>query len=137
MIRNIATCLIALGFVAGCASTGVGLRSASDRLDDSSDMFYRQLTSESAPRSAVDDAARLAEASHDFHREVSDGRPGDVLVPMFDRVSDRYHDLREQLGGRTYDDRYRAAGFDRVTEAYLDAERAMDRQYGRRYSYRY
>ena len=135
-MRNIATCLIALLF-AGCAATGIGLRSASDRLDDSSESFYRQLTSESASRSAVDDAARLAEASHYFHREVRDGRSGDVLVPLFDRVSDRYHDLREELGGRTYDDRYRAAGFDRVTEAYLDAERAMDRQYGRRYSYRY
>ena len=137
MMRNIATCLVALGFVASCASTGVGLRSASDRLDESSDMFYRQLDRDRASRDTVDDAARLAEASHDFNREVSDGRGPDVLVPIFDRIAERYHELREEVDDRDNDYRYREAGFDRVTEAYLDVERAMDRQYGRRSSYRY
>jgi hypothetical protein len=135
-MKTFAICLITLGLFAGCATTGGGLRSASDRLDDSSQMFYRQLASEPASRGTVDDAAVFADATHDFYLEVRDGRSPDVLAPMFDRVADRYHDLRERLDDRDYGDRYRAAGFDRVTEAYLDVERAMDRQYGRRYGYR-
>src|SRR5687768_1029152 len=43
-MRKLATILIALGLLAGCATTGgVGLRSATDRLEDTSQMFYRQL----------------------------------------------------------------------------------------------
>lgn len=137
-MRKLATLLIALGLVAGCATSGgVGLRSATDRLEDTSQSFYRQLASEPASRGTIADAGRFADATHDFHREVRDGRSPEVLAPMFDRVADAYHDLREQLDDRDYGSRYREAGFDRVTEAYLDVERAMDRHYGRRYSDRY
>ena len=136
-MKTIVTILIALGLMAGCATGGVGLRTATDRLDDSSQMFYRQLASEDASRGTVEDAGRFAEITHDFNREVRDGRSSDTLAPMFDRVADAYHDLRERLDDRAYSSRYREAGFERVTEAYLDVERAMDRQYGRRSSYRY
>ncbi len=135
-MNKFATILIALGLMAGCAASGVGLRSATDRLDDTSQSFYRQLASEPASRGTVLDAEQFADATHDFNREVRDGRSADVIAPLFDRVADRYHDLREQLDDRDYGNRYREAGFDRVTEAYLDVERAMDRQYGRRYSSR-
>jgi len=136
-MKKIATILIALGLAAGCASSGVGLRSATDRLDDTSQSFYRQLASEPASRGTVLDAEQFADATRDFNREVRDGRSSEVIAPLFDRVADRYHDLREQLDDRDYGNRYREAGFDRVTEAYLDVERAMDRQYGRRSNYRY
>lgn len=135
-MKKIVTILTALALSA-CASTGVGLRSATDRLDDTSQMFYRQLASETASRGTIEDAGRFADLSHDFHLDVRDGRPPDVLAPKFDRVADAYHDLRERLDDRDYGYRYREAGFDRVTEAYLDVERAMDRSYGRRYGYRY
>lgn len=135
-MKKIATILIALGLMAGCATGGVGLRSATDRLDDTSQSFYRQLDSAPASRGTMEDARRFADVTRGFNREVRDGRSPDVLGPMFDRVADAYHELRKQLGDRDYGDRYREAGFDRVTEAYLDVERAMDRQYGRRYGSR-
>ena len=136
-MKKIVTILIALGLMAGCATGGVGLRSATDRLDDTSQMFYRQLASADASRGTIEDAGRFADITRDFNREVRDGRSPDTLAPMFDRVADAYHDLRERLDDRDYSYRYREAGFDRVTEAYLDVERAMDRSYGRRYGYRY
>lgn len=135
-MRIFALCLIALGLVAGCATSSGGLRSASDRLDETSQMFYRQLADAQASRSAVSDAERFADAAREFHREVRDGRSGEVLAPLFDRVADRYHALRDQLDDREYGSRYREAGFDRVTDAYLDVERVMNRQYGRRYGSR-
>ena len=136
-MKKFATIVMALGLMAGCASSGVGLRSATDRLDDTSQSFYRQLASEPASRGTILDAEQFADVTHEFNREVRDGRSPDVLAPLFDRVADRYHDLREQLDDRDYGSRYREAGFDRVTEAYLDVERAMDRTYGRRYGSRY
>ena len=135
-MRTFAICLLTLALFAGCATTGGGLQSAADRLQDSSQAFYRQLAAAQASRSAVEDAERFADAAHEFDREVRDGRSGEVLAPMFGRVADRYHALRDQLDDRESGYRYREAGFDRVTEAYLDVERVMDRQYGRRYGYR-
>ncbi|MEX2150683.1 MAG: hypothetical protein WD793_10735 [Steroidobacteraceae bacterium] len=135
-MRIFAVCLIALGLFAGCATSSGGLRSASDRLDETSQMFYRQLAESRASRSAVTDAERFADAAREFNREVRDGRSAEVLAPLFDRVADRYHALRDQLHDREYGSRYRESGFDRVTDAYLDAERVMNRQYGRRYGSR-
>ncbi|MDP9199257.1 MAG: hypothetical protein M3O07_08600 [Pseudomonadota bacterium] len=135
-MRIFAICLIALGLVAGCATSSGGLRSASDRLDETSQMFYRQLAQSQASRSAITDAERFADATHEFHREVRDGRSAEVVAPLFDRVADSYHALRDQLDDREYGSRYREAGFDRVTDAYLDVERVMNRQYGRRYGSR-
>jgi hypothetical protein len=131
-----AICLLALGLFAGCATSSGGLRSASDRLDETSQMFYRQLAEAQASRSTVTDAERFADAAREFNREVRDGRSGEVLAPLFDRIADRYHALRDQLDDRDYGSRYREAGFDRVTDAYLDVERVMNRQYGRRYGAR-
>lgn len=135
-MRIFAICLVVLGLFAGCATSGGGLRSASDRLDETSQMFYRQLAAAPASRTTVEDAERFADAAHEFHREVRDGRSPEVLAPMFDRVADHYHALRDQLDDREYGSRYREAGFDRVTDAYLDVERVMNREYGRRYGYR-
>jgi hypothetical protein len=131
-----AICLLALGLFAGCATSSGGLRSASDRLDETSQMFYRQLAEAQASRSTVTDAERFVDAAREFNREVRDGRSGEVLAPLFDRIADRYHALRDQLDDRDYGSRYREAGFDRVTDAYLDVERVMNRQYGRRYGAR-
>ncbi len=125
-MSRISTCLLALAFLGGCSTGGVGLRSASDRLDDTSRSFYQQLASERAPKHTVDDAAVLADVASDFHREVRDGESRETLAPMFDRVAERYHHLRNQLDTRTTTDRYYRSDFGRVTEAYLDVERAME-----------
>lgn len=68
----------------------------------------------------------LADATRDFDRAVNYNRSWERLGPIFDRVGERYHHLRKQLDDREYHERYQRAGFDRVTQAYLDVERAMN-----------
>jgi hypothetical protein len=119
------TCLLALGVLVGCATTG-SLSTAANRLDDSSRRFYEQLQAERVGGQAETDAAMLADAARDYHRAVSQGVSGDDLRRSFDRVAERYHNLRTLLGNREYSDRFQRAGFDSVTQAYLDVDRAMN-----------
>ena len=99
---------------------------AADRLDRSAQRFYDQVSYDGARPRTTEEAARLAEATRDFNRAVDRDRSRDDLRPSFDRVADRYHQLRRQLVNR--DSRYADASvaFDRVTEAYLDVDRAMN-----------
>ncbi len=124
-MKVLTACLLALGVLAGCATTG-GLSTAANRLDDSSRLFYEQLRAERVASQTESDAAMLADAARDFHRAVNEGRSRDDLRPSFDRVAGRYHNLRIQLDNREYSDRFRRAGFDRVTQAYLDVDRALN-----------
>jgi hypothetical protein len=91
------TSLLLLGLLVGCATTG-SLGTAANRLDDSSQRFYEQLQAERAAGHTDTDAALLADAARDFNRAVSQSGS------------------REKL----------RAGFDRVTQAYLDVDRAMN-----------
>jgi hypothetical protein len=67
-----------------------------------------------------------AEATRDFSRAVSHSRSRDELCPSFDRVSDCYHRLRRLV--EEPDPRYgeSSLAFERVTQAYLDVDRAMN-----------
>lgn len=112
-------------FFAGCSSTST-LSAAADRLDRSSHRFYEQLYRAPTAGHTENDAAMLAEAARDFNRAVDDSRSRDYLRPSFERVAERYHHLRRQLDDRTYYERYHRAGFDSVTDAYLDVDRAMN-----------
>lgn len=111
--------------LAGCSSTG-GLGAAADRLDNTTHHFYERLNSEPVAGHTATDAALLAEAARDFNRAVDDNSSREYLRPSFDRVAERYHHLRRQLDDRDYHDRYQRAGFEGVTEAYLDVDRAMN-----------
>ena len=124
MNRRIA-CLLLATLFAGCTTSG-SLGSAANRLDSTSHDFYRQLEYSSASGHSDSDAAALAEAASDFNRAVDRNRSRDNLRPSFDRVAERYHHLREQLDDHEYARRYSDAGFDRVTEAYLDVERTLN-----------
>jgi hypothetical protein len=125
VMKIFTTCLLALGVLAGCATTG-GLGTAANRLDDASRRFHEQLQAERVAGRMESDAAVLADAARDFHRAVSQGGSRDDLRASFDRVAERYHGLRLQLDNREYSDRFRRAGFDRVTQAYLDVDRSMN-----------
>ena len=111
--------------LASCATTS-GLGTAADRLDSSARRFYQETNQDRAPRHTTDDAARLADAALDFNRAVDRTRSREDLQLSFDRVAERYHDLRRQVDDR--DSRYGEASlaFERVTEAYLDVDRAMN-----------
>jgi len=124
-MRIIGTCLLLLGLLVGCATTG-GLGSAAGRLDDSARDFYRELRYEPGYGHTDADAAALVDATRDFHRAVNYRRSPDHVRPAFERVAERYHHLRNLLDDRAYHDRYQRAGFDRVTQAYLDVDRAMN-----------
>jgi hypothetical protein len=117
--------LVATLLLAGCATTG-SLGSAAERLDRSAQRFYDEVYTSRASAHTADDAAALVEAARDFNRAVDRRRSRDDLEPSFDRVAERYHHLRRQLGDR--DPRYGHASlaFERVTEAYLDVDRAMN-----------
>jgi hypothetical protein len=125
MTKRAPAFLIATLLLAGCGTTS-GLGTAADRLDSSAHRFYDSVYTERGPAHATDDARALAEATRDFNRAVDGRRSRDELQPSFDRVAERYHDLRQQVADR--DTRYAGDGvaFDRVTEAYLDVERAMN-----------
>ena len=117
--------LIALLLLAGCGSTS-SLDSAADRLDRTAHRFYDQVSYGGVGAHTSDDAARLAEATRAFNRAVDHNRSRDEIRPSFDRVANRYHHLRRQVEDR--DPRYGGAGvaFDRLTDAYLDVDRAMN-----------
>ena len=117
--------LVAAALLAGCGTTG-SLGTAADRLDQSAHRYYRELAYGRGPGAASDDAAALAEATREFNRAVDRTSSRDALQPRFDRVAGRYHELRDTVERR--DGRYGEAGpsFERVTDAYLDVERAMN-----------
>lgn len=108
-----------------CGSTG-SLGSAAERLDRSARHFYEEVHADREPRRTANDAAELAEAAADFRRAVERSRAREDLRPEFERVAERYHSLRSQVGRP--ESRYRdgTLAFERVTEAYLDVDRAMN-----------
>jgi hypothetical protein len=121
--------LLATLLLASCASTS-GLDTAAERLDRTAHRYYNQVTDGGAGPRTAEDAARLAEATRDFNRAVDSNRSRDDLRPTFDRVADQYHDLRRQVENR--DPRYGSSSvaFDRLTDAYLDVDRAMNHSGG-------
>jgi len=117
--------LAATLLLAGCATTG-GLGTAAERLDSSAHRFYQEVSYPRSRTHTADDAAELADATRDFRRAVDTTRSRDELQVSFDRVAARYHHVRRQVENR--DARYSEASlaFERVTDAYLDVDRAMN-----------
>lgn len=124
-MKRLTTSLLVLGLLMGCATIG-GLGTAANRLDDESRRFSEQLHAQRDTASADSEAAALADAARDFSRAVNDNLSRENLRPVFNRVSERYHRLRNRLDDRDYRDSYQGAGFDRVTQAYLDVDRALN-----------
>jgi hypothetical protein len=125
MNRICTSLLLATALLAGCASTS-SLGTAADRLDSSAHRFYDEVNTDRAPGHTTNDAALLAEATRDFSRAVDRSRTRDELRPSFDRVAERYHHLRGLVDEPKTPYRDKALAFERVTEAYLDVDRAMN-----------
>jgi hypothetical protein len=128
--------LLVSGLLAACA-TSSGLGTAASRLDSSAHRFYEQLDSSSYSGHSADDAARLAEAARDFNREVDYSRSREELRPSFERLAERYHHLRRQVDDGDPMYRRQSVAFERVTEAYLDVDRAMNHPDSRYHDDRY
>jgi hypothetical protein len=124
-MKHALTVPLAILLLAGCTTTG-SLGAAADRLDSSAHRFYESVHYGPARAHTADDAAEFAEETREFRIAVDRSRAREDLRLSFDRVAERYHHLRRQLEGR--DPRYGDAtlAFERVTDAYLDVDRAMN-----------
>jgi hypothetical protein len=124
-MKSLTTSILLLGLLMGCATIG-SLGTAANQLDDESRRFYEQLHAEQGTANADSEAMALADAARDFNRAVDDNMSRDNLRQVFSRVSERYHRLRNRLDDSNYRDSYQRAGFDRVTQAYLDVDRSLN-----------
>jgi hypothetical protein len=123
--RKIVWVLMAGAALAACAATS-NLGTAAERLDRSAQRFYDEVQTDRAYGHTANDAARFADAAREFSRAVDRTRSREELHLSFDRVGRSYHHLRGQVErrGSPYTDD--ALAFERVTEAYLDVDRAMN-----------
>jgi hypothetical protein len=117
--------LIATLLLAGCGSTS-SLGTAAERLDRTAHRYYDQVSNAGAGIHTSEDAARLAEATRDFNRAVDRRNSRDELRPSFDRVADQYHHLRRRVEDRDPPYGGTSVAFDRLTDAYLDVDRALN-----------
>ncbi len=117
--------LIATLLLAGCGTTS-SLGTSAERLDSSAHRFYQEVHSDRAPAHTTDDAAALAEATREFSRAVDRTHSRDELQPSFDRLAERYHHVRQQVESRDSHYYDSSLAFERVTEAYLDVDRALN-----------
>ena len=121
--------LLAAALLAGCA-TSSSLGTAADRLDKSAHRFYREVSYDRGYARTGEAAALFAEATRDFNRAVDRSNSEEALRPSFERVSGRYHQLRQRVesGSPPYGNAEPA--FERVTDAYLDVDRALNHPRG-------
>lgn len=124
-MKSLTISLLLLGLLTGCASIG-SLGTAANQLDTASGQFSQQLHAERGSGYADSEAAALADAARDFNRAVDNNMSRENLRPVFSDVSERYHSLRNRLDDSEYRDSYQGAGFDRVTQAYLDVDRSLN-----------
>src|SRR4026207_1448436 len=117
--------LIATLLLAGCGTTS-SLGTSAERLDSSAHRFYQEVHSDRAPVHTTDDAAALAEATRDFSRAGDRTHSRDGRQPGFDRLAERYHHVRKQVDNRESPYSDSSLAFERVTEAYLDVDRALN-----------
>ncbi len=125
------SCSAAAGLLAACAtSRSDSLRTSASRLDDASRHFSSQIQfhGDNSRHGRISrDAEDLAQAARTFDRAVVDGGSNANLQGDYRRVTDRYEQLRGELGDDGYAERNRQVlqVFDRVTAAYRDVEAGM------------
>lgn len=124
-MKNLTISMLLLGLLTGCASIG-SLGTAANQLDTAAGQFSQQIHAENGTGYADSEAAALSDAARDFNRAVDNNMSRENLRPAFSHVSERYHRLRNRLDDREYRDSYKDAGFDRVTQAYLDVDRSLN-----------
>ena len=120
------TCLALLSsfILGGCVSMSNDLGDAAGRLDRSADELSDEVRDarNSALQREADDFAEVAE---DFNGDVRERRDREELRDRFERVANRYHELRDEY----QDERPLSTGertaFNDVTRAYLDLEREL------------
>ena len=103
------------------------LRTSASRLDDASRHFSSQIQfhgDDSRQGRISRDAEDLAQAARTLDQAVIDGGSNENLQSDYRRVTDRYEQLRGQLGDDGYAEQNRRVlqDFDRVTAAYRDVE---------------
>ena len=87
---------------------------------------YWRLSSACSSSAAACCTFACAEATRDFNRAVDRTHSRDALQPAFDRLAERYHHVRQQVENRESPYSDSTLAFERVTEAYLDVDRALN-----------
>ena len=119
------------GLLAACAtSRPESLRTSASCLDDASRHFSSQIQfhgDDSRHGRISRDAEDLAQAARTFDHAVVDGGSTENLQSDYRRVTDRYEQLRGELGDDGYAEQNRQVlqDFDCVTAAYRDVETGM------------
>jgi hypothetical protein len=122
------SCSAAPALLVACAtSRSDSLRTSASRLDDASRHFSSQIQfhgDDSRQGRISRDAEDLAQAARTLDQAVIDGGSNENLQSDYRRVTDRYEQLRGQLGDDGYAEQNRRVlqDFDRVTAAYRDVE---------------
>jgi predicted nucleic acid-binding Zn-ribbon protein len=127
--------LIAAWILGGCVSMSNDLGDAAYRLDRSADTLSDEV--HEVRNSALQrEADNFAEVAEDFHGDVQQRMVREELRERFERVADRYHELRDEFQDERPADTRELTAFSDVTRAYLDLERELQvhgsRNYGSR-----
>jgi hypothetical protein len=108
----------------GCVSVSNDLGDAAGRLDRSADEL-RDEVREARNASLRREADEFAEVAEDFNGDVRERRDREELRERFERVADRYHDLRDEFRDAQPSSTAERTAFNDVTRAYLDLEREL------------
>lgn len=119
----------------GCVSVSNDLGDAAQRLDRSADELRDEVRA--ARNSDLRrEADQFAEVAEDFNGDVRERRDRDELRDRFERVADRYHELRDEFRGEQPASTAERTAFNDVTRAYLDLERELQHRGNRDREYR-
>ena len=124
--------LVAGWMLGGCVSMSNDLGDAASRLDRSADTLSDEVheVRNSALRREADQFAEVAE---DFHSDVQQRMAREDLRERFERVADRYHELRDEFDEERPATTRELTAFSDVTRAYLDLERELQIHSSRNY----
>jgi len=124
-MRAILGCLAVLIVVTGCATLPGELSGAARDLDRTAFDFYDNVRNDSLSHELARDAGSFADAARDFSRAVDRRERGRELHDEFHEMTERYHRLRDEVQEGHVLERDQHEDFERLTQAYLDVERAV------------
>jgi hypothetical protein len=127
----IATLLIAVGPLVGCATTGNRTVAAADRLEGAADAFAGRACYEPdvacTSNSYLQVARGFSDEAHEFQRTLEDGAGARDVLFAYERLWRRYHTLRYEVS--RLDDRALQADWSPVTAAFAEVQQQVKAWY--------
>lgn len=123
----IATLLLTVGLLAGCAATGNRTAAAADRLGSAADAFAGHTCDEPnvpcTDNSYVDVARGFSAEALEFRRALEGGVSDRDVLLAYERLWRRYHSLRHEVSRS--DDQALQGHWSPVTAAFADVQRQV------------